>query len=293
MKRIFAVGLLTVLLFCMCSCTTQAQYAQISATTLPVYTFSSMICSGTPLNVDLLISEQVSCLHDYTLSVNQVRAAEAAEVIVISGAGLEEFMEDIFIGKPVIDASVGVTLLCGDSHSEEEHSAHEHHHDEDPHIWLDPSNAQIMAQNICDGLSNLYPAYEMQFQENLTGLLSQLRELEQYGSEALSELSCRNLITFHDGFAYLANASQLTILDSVEEESGSEASAKELIRLIQLTRQNNLPAVFVETNSSPSAASVISAETGAKIFTLDMAMSGNGYFEAMYHNYNVLKEALE
>ena len=38
---------------------------------------------------------------------------------------------------------------------------------------------------------------------------------------------------------------------------------------------------------------VLNRETGAKIYTLDMAMAGNSYFDAMYHNIDTIKEALE
>ena len=82
------------------------------------------------------------------------------------------------------------------------------------------------------------------------------------------------------------------MLAAVEEESGSEASAKELIALIQLVRAHQLPAVFTEINGSPSAASVISSETGAKIYSLDMAMASDSYFTAMYHNIDTIQEAL-
>ncbi len=78
----------------------------------------------------------------------------------------------------------------------------------------------------------------------------------------------------------------------MEEESGSEASAQELKHLITLVRDHRLPAIFIETNGSVSAAEVIARETGAKVCTLDMAMGGDSYFDAMYHNINTLKEAL-
>ena len=120
-----------------------------------------------------------------------------------------------------------------------------------------------------------------------------LNELQLYGETELKDLSCRELITFHDGFAYLAQAFDLTILEAIEEESGSEASAAELIHLIDLIRHHNLPAVFTETNGSTSAAQIICTETGAKPFCLDMAMSGEDYFQAMYHNIQTLKEALQ
>ena len=83
------------------------------------------------------------------------------------------------------------------------------------------------------------------------------------------------------------------ILKAIEEESGSEASAAELIELIEEVEHHKLPAIFTETSGSSSAASVISRETDAAIHTLDMAMAGDSYFDAMYHNINTLKEALQ
>ena len=108
--------------------------AQIAATTLPVYEFTRELCAGTPLTVTRLVTEQVSCLHDYSLNVRQVKAAEAAEVLVISGGGLEDFMEDLLTGRPLIDASEGIGLLCGEEHEEEHEHDHGHSHEQDPHI---------------------------------------------------------------------------------------------------------------------------------------------------------------
>ena len=279
----------------LCGCAPKADYAPIAATTLPVWDFTSRLCQGTPLAVTRLVTEQVSCLHDYSLNVRQVKAAEAAQVVVISGAGLEDFLDDLLLDVPTIDASQGIPLLHSDeAHEEEEHHHEEdgHHHEEDPHIWLSPENAQAMAQNICDGLSRQYPDYEGTFRANLEDLLAQLEALQSYGEEQLSGLQCRELISFHDGFSYFAQAFHLTILESVEEESGSEASAKDLIHLTELVRDHNLPAIFTEVSGSDSAAQVIARETGCKVYALDMAMSGSSYFEAMYHNIDTIREAL-
>lgn len=287
MKRLIALlGLVFLLLT---GCGAKTEYAQVAATTLPVYEFTSRLCDGTGLTVTRLINESVSCLHDYSLSVSQVKAAESAELIVLSGAGLEDFMSDLLENRPVLDASHGLSLLESCDHDHEDH----HHHEQDPHLWLSAEAAKGMCRNICAGLTAQYPAYAPVFEKNLQQLLKDLDALQAYGETQLSELSCRELITFHDGFSYFADAFHLTILEAVEEESGSEASAAELKALIQLVRQHDLPAIFTETNGSSSAASVISRETGAAVYTLDMAMSGDSYFDAMYQNIHTIKEALE
>ena len=291
MKKIFLLLLPLLLLW---GCTPKPS-ADIAATTLPVYDFTSALCQGTPLTVTRLVTEEVSCLHNYSLNVRQVQAAEAADVIVQSGAGLEEFLHDVLENKSVIDASEGIDLLCAEEDEDHhEHHAHEgHSHEEDPHIWLSPENAAVMAENICRGLCQHYPQYQGVFQSNLPGLLEQLASLQAYGEQELAGLSCREMIPFHDGFSYFARSFGLTIVEAVEEESGSEASARELIHLIELVREHNLPAIFVEKNGSGSAASILSRETGAKVYTLDMAMSGSSYFDAMYHNIDTIKEALQ
>ncbi len=292
MKRLLSFFLL----FCLFlgGCGIETEYARIAATTLPVYEFTARICEGTPITVTRLVTEEISCLHDYSLNVRQVKAAEAAEYIVISGAGLEEFLEDLLLDTARIDASDDIQLLCPEENHDHDHNHDhaEHHHDQDPHIWLSPANAVIMAENICAGLTEAYPDYKETFSANLAILSRQLHQLQAYGEQALASLDCQEMITFHDGFSYFAEAFGLTILEAVEEESGSEASAKELIHLIEEVAHHNLPAIFTEKSGSTSAASIIARETGCRSFALDMAMAGDSYFDAMYHNIDTIKEAL-
>ena len=295
MKRIPYLLVLAALLLSFGSCAATEPPAQVAATTLPVYEFTARIVDGTGITVTQLVTESVSCLHDYSLNVSQVRAAESAELIVLSGAGLEAFMEDLLHGKQVVDCSAGIDLIdtgIAHGHGGDSHSHEGHHHEEDPHIWLSADNARIMAENICSGLSLQYPEHTDTFQRNLDGLIGDLKALQAYGEDQLSQLKCRELITFHDGFAYLARSFDLTILETVEEESGSEASAAELKHLIEEVRHHDLPAVFTEALGSTSAAQIIAAETGTSVYTLDMGMHGEGYFSAMYHNISTLKGAL-
>lgn len=292
--KIIAIALTVMLLLGMLSgCTAQPQ-AQICATTLPVYQFTTRLCRGTGISVTRLITEPVSCLHDYSLSVQQVKAVESAELVVTSGAGLESFLNDVLCqAENTVDSSHGIHLLGCESESQHDNPHHsDHSHDVDNHIWLSPLNAKIMAANICEGLCKHFPGFTDTFQRNLQALNDELDALYAYGIEQLTDLRCREMITFHDGFSYLADCFNLTIIEAIEEESGSEASAQELIHLINLVQEHRLPAVFTEINGSASAARIICAETGITSYPLDMAMGGDDYFAAMKHNIDTIKEAL-
>lgn len=294
MKRISILIVIIALLIMQSGCRTEQPDYQIVATTLPVYEFTNSLCQGTDIRVRQLITQSVSCLHDYTLKVSQMRAIEAAELVIISGAGLEGFLDDALdSAHTVIDASANIELICYEESDEHDH-AHDdaHSHEHDPHIWLSPANAKTMASNICQGLISAYPEYADIIIKNLAQLEIRFDELSAYANTQLQSLSCRELITFHDGFAYMAQAFDLSIIHAIEEESGSEASAAELIELVQIVDAHHLNAIFTERNGSISAASVISAETGISVYPLDMAMAGDSYFDAMYHNIDTLKEAL-
>ena len=285
MKKALVIFILLTLLLTGCA---QSESAQIAATTLPVYTFTSMLCQGTGITVTRLVTEDVSCLHDYTVQVSQMQAVENADVVICSGAGLEEFLEDVLNHADcVIDASENIDLHCAQVH---EHEGH--HHEHDPHIWLSPVNAKQMCVTIYSALCNLYPEHADRINTNLMTVTAELDRLQAYGEDTLQELSCRELLTFHDGFTYFAESFGLEIVKAVEEESGSEASAQALVELIELVGDHHLPAVFTERNGSTAAAQIIAQETGVAVFSLDMAMSGNSYFDAMYHNIDTIKEAL-
>ena len=81
---------LCIFLVCLCLLTAGCQAAptaDIAATTLPVYEFTSRLCEGTSLTVTPIVTEAVSCLHDYSLSVEQMRTIASSKMVIISGGG--------------------------------------------------------------------------------------------------------------------------------------------------------------------------------------------------------------
>ena len=282
-RRIIAMILTALCLLSGCAGKQRADKADILAMTAPVAQMVSAIVEGSGLTVATLISEPVSCLHDYSLSVAQMETVEQAKLVVLSGAGLEEFMGDTLAGcETVVDASEGVALLPGEEG------------ESDPHIWLSPENMIAMTQNVEAALAEAYPAQKALFARNAETWIAELRALQAYGEEQLAALGCRELVTFHDGFSYFARAFGLEVAAAMEIEEGSEPSAKEIESVIRLVETEAIPAVFCEENGERQTAETVARQTGAGLFALTMGMDGGaaGCTDAIYHNIDIIREAL-
>ncbi len=270
----------------------------IAATTYPVYLLASAVAEGAEnITIVPVVNQSVACLHDYTLTVTNMKVLESADLILLSGAGLEDFMEDALEGKPFIDCSQGITLLDGHAHEHED--GHTHAEEADPHIWMDPDRAAQMAENIAVGLAQADPDQGALYLSNGEAEAQSLRDFGESCRQELAQLSCRQLITFHEGFAYFADAFDLEILAAIEEEAGSEASAREIVNIVKLIDEYDLPVIFVERNGSDATARAIQRECGVQVDALTMMMSGpeeygpdNNYETYLLQNVEAIKEAL-
>lgn len=289
MKRLFCCLLAASMLLSMISgcgsstAETDSGDTLLLATTQPMYELTEQIIAGaTGITVQPLIQDQVSCLHDYTITTDQMKKIERADLVILSGAGLEDFMASSLSGKDtadVIDSSEGIALL-GD----------------DPHIWLDPRRYVQQGENITEALSERYPDDAELFRKNMQSYADAL--MDRYQNDwypAAQGLSCKELITFHDGFAYFADAYGLTILAAIEEEEGAEPSAAELKEIVELTEAHKIPMIFTEKNGATNAAEIVAQETGVKTGVLDLGMSGgeNSYASVMDANLEALKAGLK
>ncbi|WP_366485538.1 metal ABC transporter substrate-binding protein [Pseudoflavonifractor hominis] len=306
MKKTYLAGLAACALL-LTSCAPAGEGKQdlptVAATTWPVYCFASAVAEGVEeIRVVPVVNEPMSCLHDYTLSIRDMKALDGADLILENGVGMEDFMADAVAASrtPVVDCSAGVELRHLDEdeegHVHEEHEGHDHG-EYDPHIWMDPERAAVMTGTIAQALAQWDPDHAETYYTNAQAAQEKLCALAEEGRETLSGLTNRELITFHDGFGYFAEAFDLHILKAIEEEEGSETSAREFKELVELIRAEEIPAVFTEVNGSDATARALSRETGVTSAPLTMIMSGEGsgldpYLEAMESNLETILEAL-
>lgn len=251
---------------------------RVVAATYPIYTLASAVSAGADgVDVSRLNTGQVSCLHDYTLTVADMRRLEQADLILLNGAGLEEFLDEVLeqLDSPMVDCSAEIELLEADEDGHHDHE-HGHDHDEeyDPHYWMDPRNAIKMVEAITQGLSSADPEHAALYLANAQAVCDALQNAYSEWAESLNGLSHPYLITFHDGFRYFANAFGLDLLFAMEEEDGATASAKDILTAAMLVKEYSLTAVFMEANGSGAAARAVSGETGTGVETLSMIMDG-------------------
>ena len=302
LKKSIAACLALCLLWC-AGCSRSAEQRQgfrVVTSFYPMYIMALNITQGVEgvqvdnmagqqagVRLENLSEPQAGCLHDYQLQNKDMKNLERASVFVINGAGMESFMEKVTDSLPsleVVNAGEGIPLLVDESG------------EENPHLWVNVSYAARQTDNIAMGLMRADPAHAEQYRANADRYIEKLSALEQEMQRRLKNCQTRNIITFHEAFPYFAQEFDLNIVRVVNREPDSQPSARELAETIREIRGTDVTAVFVEPQYPDSAADIVARESGAAVYTLGPAVTGedspDAYLRAMEKNLAVLCEAL-
>lgn len=252
--------------------------------------------------VESMAQQQTGCLHDFQMTTADMKKAETADAFLINGAGMEGFLDKIsdqLPELPVIDSSTGIPLIAsGEDHHHDGGEGHDHWNQEgyNPHLWVSITNCMEQVRNLSEGIIALDPEHEAEYRENTETYLEKLSALRDKMHSALDHVKNKDIITFHEAFPYFAEEFGLHIAAVINREPDSQPSAKELADTIRLVRETGVKALFVEPLYPETSADIIAAETGAQVYVLDPAVSGewdkNAYLTAMESNLQVLAQAL-
>ena len=193
-----------------------------------------------------------------------------------------------------------------DDHGDEAHAEgddHDHHHHGafDPHAWQSLGNAVAYVDNIVAALAQADPANAAAFHRNRAAYGAEIEALdaEIRGIVAALPADRRTVVTSHDAFQYFGRDYGLTFLAPQGLSTESEASAKDVARMIERIRDEGISAVFVENITDPRLLEQIADETGATIggTLYPGALSGPDgpaptYLDMMRHNATTLARAL-
>lgn len=269
----------------------------------PIYLFALNLTEGLEgVEVHNMTEAGAGCLHDYQLQTGDMKQLAKADVFLINGAGMEGFLTGVYDAFPelmVVDASVGIELLC----AQEDHDhAHEHSHEHgeyNAHVWLDAGNAQIMVTNLAQGLMEAMPERADAIAANRDAYIIRLQALDATLKENLAQAAGKDIITFHEAFPYFAKAYGLNVAAVVNRDPDDALSPAKLAELVGTVKALGVPPLFVEPQYEDVAARTLSRETGAQIWELDPVATGpekdvplTYYEDVMLRNMRTLLEAL-
>ncbi len=249
----------------------------------PIYVATLNVAGGIPgVAVTNLTPPLTGCLHDYSMSPDDLKTLARADVFVVNGAGMESFLTDALLQLPrlrIVNASKGIDLL-----------------NDNPHVWLSVTLEMKQVETIARGLAEIDPPHAERYLENADAYVARLDALRARMQDGLKTLKTRNVITFHEAFPYFAKEFNLNVVAVIEREPGSEPSAKDLAATIDTVRRSGVTSLFAEPQYSAKAAEAIARETGAKMFILDPAVTGamepDAYLQIMERNLEELQRAL-
>jgi len=268
----------------------------VAVTILPQAGFVEAI-GGDKVEVVVMVPPGASP-HTYEVTPTQMAQLSKAKVYAKVGSPVEfelTWMDKLIAvngAMLVVDCSEGIELIeSGEEHHHEgEAEAEEHEHEGvDPHIWLSPKNAMIMARHICDGLKQVDPANEAFYEENYTAYTEELTELDSELAAELSGLANRKFIVVHPSFGYFAREYDLEQIGI--EQSGKEAEADYLVRLITEAKEYDIRVVFVSPQFSRQSADSIAREIGGEVVIIDPL--GKDVPENLRNIKEAVKQALE
>lgn len=298
MKKCNIILLYILLLLSGCQSQQQAQQQQnitVVASFYPVYILAKNITDGVEgVTLENMAQPQTGCLHDYQLTTKDRKALEKADLLLINGAGMESFLEGVkrqYVNLPIVDTSIGAELLC---------TEHHHHHDEQEeqeqyngHIWLSTENAVIQAKNICYALCEKDNKNKQQYMNNLEHFCKQI---EAFQKEQCTVAEGQNVIVFHEGFDYIEKEYGFTICGELLVEEEKTPSAKELAKIIDNAKQQNIKLFFAADEEGEKYARLIAKEVEGKVYLFNSITTGelnkNAYIDAIKQNKQVIQEAV-
>ena len=235
--------------------------------------------------------------HDLELTPGDVAKINDADLVVYIPEfipALDAVVKTLDQSK-VINATQGITLISGDSHShegEEAHSEEEGHSDEsatDPHIWLNPSNMVLIGKSIAKALSAL--TSDSAIDENRSSFENGLNALATDYTAKLANCSIKALVVSHEAFGYIANAYGFEQVGISGLSPEAEPSPARLAEVAKIAKAENATTIYYESLVDPKVAKTLADElkiTAEMLDPLESPPASGDYLSVMQQNLDTL-----
>ena len=234
--------------------------------------------------------------HVYQPKPADAKELGAARLILVNGLGLEGWIDRLIKASGAKALVVVATKGIKPQQMREEGRI-----EQDPHAWQSIANAKIYVANIRDALIAVDPDGASAYRANADAYHGKLDALEKEVTGKIAEIPPRQreIITTHDAFGYFGTAYGFRFIAPEGVSTETEASARDVAKIIRQIKAQKIPAVFLENVTDPRLARNIATESGAKIggtLYSDALSPPDGpagtYIEMMRNNIRELSAAL-
>lgn len=192
--------------------------------------------------------------------------------------------------------------MCSTHKDHDSDSPDGHSHELDEHVWTSPKNAVLIANAICSALVEIDKDNQEFYKENTRIFVEKLKKLDDDFSQMV-ENAARQIIVVGDRFPflYLANTYNLEYYAAFSGcASNTEPIASDILKLINVVENQDIPVVFKIEFSNGSVANSIADRTNADVLLLHSCHNvtkeefenGANYISLMNQNLENLREAL-
>jgi len=210
--------------------------------------------------------------HIYEPYPDQIRRLQRSRAYISNGylgfemAWLEKFYE---INKTMVKLSLGdrIDPILAGEHHHHHHNHAEHVEGADPHYWVSPECALIMASSVKELLCSLNPGEVEKYDSNYRSLLEKIKYAERMADSLFSQTAGSTFMIYHPTLAYLARDYNLT--EVAVEFEGKEPPPSRLKELIDLAREKQIRTIFVQKEYDSRNAAAIAREIGATVTVID------------------------
>lgn len=270
----------------------------VYASFYPVYDFTKKVGGEKVEVINLVPAGQEA--HHYEPTTKQMAGLYEADLIVINGAGMESWLENLNskIQNKILDTSAGVELLERNGGAQHEH---EHSHGQyDPHIWLSLANAKIQMTNIKNKLVALDSENASYYEANFLAYSRMFTSLQNDYEQTLSAAAGKTIVVSHGAFGYLTHEFGLKQKSFSGIEAEEEPETHAMSEIINYIRDNGITTIFYQSLVNAKVAEQIARETTAKVLPLSTVEgltsaqlnAGQDYLFVMTQNLIALQQAL-
>ena len=166
-----------------------------------------------------------------------------------------------------LDLSQGIVLLEVPAHAVSRAEGDIHIYG-NPHYWVDPENAKIMARSIVEKLAGVDPAHAADYRANLDRFLAQLDQRILAWRAKLAPSQGAELIGYHNEWPYLMRFAGLRMERFLEPKPGIPPTPQQLEFLQQYVNAHKVKALAQATYFPREASGVLAKRTGLKVILL-------------------------